>query len=296
MTDPSAGPPPGHPDTDALSDLDSGLLEGTQRETELQAHVAGCVRCADVVALLAETRAGLRELPDEPMPADVIDRIDAALATAAKHHRPVRAPATITALSGRQRARSRRWARAAPAVAAGVVLLMAGAVGLGALRAAYDGPRQSAARQADSGAPGGAESRTGQPGAVRDYDTATLAAGVRLLLSPAASGARPQAVPQAARSASPRPTSGAPSGDQSIDPELRRLQDPRHLSVCVAELSGRTDVRPLAVDYARFEGQPAVIIVLPHPNPAYVQAWVVGPECSTGQPDLRRYELVARAG
>ncbi|MFH9981560.1 hypothetical protein ACH4ND_20365 [Streptomyces sp. NPDC017179] len=73
----------GHPDVTEISDLSEGLLAPT-RADDLQRHLDECALCADVHASLTEIRGLLGALPDVPvMPADVADRIDAALAAEA---------------------------------------------------------------------------------------------------------------------------------------------------------------------------------------------------------------------
>ncbi|MFF4822077.1 anti-sigma factor family protein [Streptomyces sp. NPDC001312] len=73
----------GHPDVTEISDLTEGLLDPSRAE-DLQRHLDECELCADVHASLTEIRDLLGTLPDVPaMPADVADRIDAALAAEA---------------------------------------------------------------------------------------------------------------------------------------------------------------------------------------------------------------------
>ncbi|MFD4503443.1 anti-sigma factor family protein [Streptomyces sp. NPDC058457] len=73
----------GHPDVAEISDLTEGLLPPT-RTAEVRRHLDECELCADVHTSLAEIRGLLGTLPGPPhMPADVADRIDAALAAEA---------------------------------------------------------------------------------------------------------------------------------------------------------------------------------------------------------------------
>ncbi|MGY4977839.1 anti-sigma factor family protein [Streptomyces sp. 900105755] len=73
----------GHPDVAEISDLTEGLLPPARTE-EVREHLDGCDLCTDVHASLEEIRGLLGALPDPPqMPADVADRIDAALAAEA---------------------------------------------------------------------------------------------------------------------------------------------------------------------------------------------------------------------
>ncbi|MFJ4800198.1 anti-sigma factor family protein [Streptomyces murinus] len=73
----------GHPDVTVISDLAEGLLP-PERGTDVRRHLGGCELCADVYASLEEIRGllGSAQAP-EPMPVDVAQRIDAALAAEA---------------------------------------------------------------------------------------------------------------------------------------------------------------------------------------------------------------------
>ncbi|MFJ9926828.1 anti-sigma factor family protein [Streptomyces misionensis] len=73
----------GHPDVTEISDLAEGLLPAG-RGTDVRRHLDACELCADIYASLEEIRGLLGTAPaDEPMPADVAQRIDAALAAEA---------------------------------------------------------------------------------------------------------------------------------------------------------------------------------------------------------------------
>lgn len=73
----------GHPDVAEISDLAEGLLSPS-RSTELRHHLDGCEACAEVHAALAEIQGLLSGVPEvPPMPTDIADRIDAALASEA---------------------------------------------------------------------------------------------------------------------------------------------------------------------------------------------------------------------
>jgi hypothetical protein len=73
----------GHPDVAEISDLTEGLLS-TSRAADVRRHLDECELCADVHASLEEIRGLLGTMPGPPrMPADVVGRIDAALAAEA---------------------------------------------------------------------------------------------------------------------------------------------------------------------------------------------------------------------
>ncbi|MEU1706344.1 zf-HC2 domain-containing protein [Streptomyces sp. NPDC005706] len=73
----------GHPDVAEISDLTEGLLP-PDRGVEVRRHLEACEPCADVLASLEEIRGLLGTLEDVPrMPADIVGRLDAALAAEA---------------------------------------------------------------------------------------------------------------------------------------------------------------------------------------------------------------------
>ncbi len=275
-----------HPDLDALCDLHGGLLAGSAAEADLATHIADCASCTDFLALLATTGEQLAGLPALQIPSDVAARIDSALAAEAATVAATEA-AVVTPMRPSRRSRRSRWMPSAGAVAAGVALLMAAGIGISALTAPGDSSGREAGLASDKAAP-----TTRQPrdaGVVANYTATTLAGGVQALVagrtSAGAGGAKPSATP-------------LPLGAQqdSAESALARLRSPSQLAACVAELAGRPGVTPLAVDFAFYEGSPAVIIVLPGSDAASVQAWVVGPACTTGKADLRRHEVVPRSG
>ena len=73
----------GHPEVTEISDLTEGLLPPS-RTADVRRHLDDCALCADVYASLEEIRGMLGTLPGPSrMPADVAERIDAALAAEA---------------------------------------------------------------------------------------------------------------------------------------------------------------------------------------------------------------------
>ena len=91
-----------HLDADALADLDEGLLD-RDHMASARAHVAGCPQCRAELAALTGVRERLAAAAEvEPMPAEVVARLDRALADGrhrARQHRghPQRHPAARAA-------------------------------------------------------------------------------------------------------------------------------------------------------------------------------------------------------
>ena len=88
--------------------------------------------------------------------------------------------------------------------------------------------------------------------------------------------------PPPAAAAAPR--SGTEKAQQLASPDpLARLRDPAELAGCLSALTG-PDVEgvPLALDYASFEGAPALVVVLPSTRPDRVDVYTVGAGCRAG--------------
>ena len=90
-----------------------------------------------------------------------------------------------------------------------------------------------------------------------------------------------------------RPVAGAPPAAQ-----LAPLRQPARLAGCLSALlpPERPAVRPLALDYARFAGQPALVVVLPAEDPRQVEVFIVGPACTATEENLLFYAQLPRPG
>lgn len=192
--------------------------------------------------------------------------------------------------------RRRAWV---PASAAAALIVAAGALGGTALLT--DSPSNDSATsltaEGGSGDPlaGLAVSETG-----RDYTgTDTLASSLPALLDgnapPAGedtasrplAGERNDSAPAPAAGEQPAQTfetrSGLASGSAASDDPLGRLRQPEGLASCLTALLPPDDasMRPLALDYAAYSGQPALVVVLPaQDDPRKVDIFIVGAGCS----------------
>lgn len=108
--------PPGGPDIEVLADLTARLLPSAD-DRAARAHTDSCADCSAVLQSLERTGDQLRWLPPIPMPADVVARIDAALAAEAK----------IVSID-QLRSRRRRRQQVLGIAAAGVIVLGGGGV------------------------------------------------------------------------------------------------------------------------------------------------------------------------
>lgn len=274
-------------DLDALADYAAGLLDGTPRGAEVARLVATDPTWAGTLAALRAAEPAVRAdlaavaADIEPMPADVVARLDAALQerpvaslAEARHRRSLtEAPHRRANTSRRPSTSRRRWAAVA-AAAAGIVTF--GVFGVAALRDSGDaefasskpGAADAPARGQDSMGLAAPETPLGAGGPTvtasgLDYQRSMVDAwasgGVRKLedtpnLAPGAPAETAQANPPAA---------------------LARLRDPTTLRECLTMISVAVPGRPVSIDYARFEGSAALVVALAEPT----RTVVVGPAC-----------------
>jgi hypothetical protein len=282
--------PDGHAevDIDLLADYIGGALDGPD-EDAVARLIADDPRWRETYDLLApgmaEVGAGLHALggESEPMPADVAARLDAAFAaptpvepapaTAAERH--LHAVAGGGADRPARRRRRLRWA--APIAAAAGVLAFAG-VGIDYL------VDNSDTMTASSGSGDQAAPLTESQAALvtvppqerivtsgTDYTQPTLGG------PPAIAMAQPDDAARSSREdASRRPALGA---DLDNDP-LRRLRPSDALLACLDAIARERGGNPITVetvDYARFQGAPALIVRFVADGVTW--AWATGPDC-----------------
>jgi hypothetical protein len=226
------------------------------------------------------TRA-LATLADVPVPPDVAARIGAALAD-----QPPLDPGTakVVDISSRRR----RWVRlgaGTTAAAATVAAIFAGVIALSNSNGANNSAGTASRPEfAAPGAPGG-ENQALSGGAPlvlhsgTDYTPATLpdAAGGRAGAGggPAAPSPRVGAGAKDSPQTPPMPdAAGAGSG-------LARLGDPAALRACLDAIVKVHGGTPSVVDYARYQGRPALIVVLAGTPQQVV---VAGPDCGLTGP------------
>lgn len=288
-------------DIDLLADYVGGALDGTPDEAVVAALIAEDPSWRDAHALLSggvatvSTRLQSLGAVPEPMPVDVIARLDAALSqagTAAEPETPSGGVAPVRRLAAVRENRLRRWA--APVGIAAAVLAFAGfgvqqLAGDSADRATSSSAGEAQVSQQDTG---GTLALPAGPGEVTtsgtNYSRRTLGqAGARALEAPrepAAAGST-----SSARKA-PGPSPGLLA--EGNDP-LGRLRAQEALLACIDAIAagnGAGAVTAQAVDYARFEGFPAVIVQFTAANGTWV--WAVGAECGATGGDADRLDAV----
>ncbi|OKK18254.1 hypothetical protein AMK16_18090 [Streptomyces sp. CB00455] len=273
-----------HPDVSEISDLTEGLLPPA-RSAEIRRHLDDCALCADVRTSLEEIRSLLGTLPGPArMPADIAGRIDAALAAEAlldsTASRPRPAAAARPGPADRDVSREtspaghpagpsgpgrRHRARRRIAVLAGLAGAAACALGI----FLFAGP--SGSPGPDATARGDASHTTALPSTGDDSYTAQgLQGNVRQLL---ASGQGAKTEPEN-NTYGMENTSPAPR----VAPNDRRAAS---VPACVQDATGRPDT-PLAAERGSYQGTPAFLVVLPHPDDASrVDAFLIDTACET---------------
>ncbi|MCM2391488.1 anti-sigma factor family protein [Streptomyces albipurpureus] len=269
-----------HPDVSEISDLAEGLLPPA-RSVGLRQHLDDCALCADVHASLEEIRGLLGTLPGATrMPADISERIDAALAaeallnsTAPDHHAhvsrettsvlPRQEPRPADRPSGQARGKTGpgrgRMGKRRRTAALGAVFALA-AVGMSVLLLQTVQSTNNAAAEkkdaaTDSAAAGGAH----------DFAGPELESTVRSLIGDGSSLKR--SVPE---------SDGFQTKEAPTPPRaLKSTQVP----VCIQKGTGRLD-DPIASEQGTHHGTQAYLVVFPHTSdPAQVEAYVVDAAC-----------------
>jgi hypothetical protein len=254
-----------HPDSDVLAEFRAGLVTG-RRGKQVAAHLAVCDRCTTLDRQLAEVGSLLAAAPLPVLPDRLAERLDTALAAelarrdeaerarAGQSGHPVKQPRP--AGNGRWRLVTLRVL----APAAAVVVLAAGGYGLSRLSSS---PSSSTAASAPVPAASSAHFAPAAGGAARpairssrafdlhtsstDFQRATLSQQLKAELSTAAT--QPSQAPSA------------------------------QLAGCVNRVTkGVRPGTPVLVENARFQGQPATVIVAS--SSGGDRAWVLAPGCS----------------
>jgi hypothetical protein len=286
-----------HVTPDVLADLQAGLLHD-KAERVASEHLADCPDCQadlEVLAAIPDRLAAAGTV--EPIPADVANRLDAALAAAASAPPDVAATPTIVPLYGatathRRDRSSPRGLRLLQAAAVLVVVLGLGALAVSAIHGGSDSGGTAA-----TGTSAGDQASAPKSAAVpvttsgQNWTPTTLAAAAPSLAAgtfgPAVSlydsTRKSAALPSAAAAPSPTPSSSGLANGAAAGP-AQRLADPAALTACIANLSDPGPaMQPLAVDLAKWQGQPAAVLVFPTPHdPASLDVYVVAPDCPTG--------------
>jgi hypothetical protein len=270
---------PAHYDYDTLADLAEGLLEDDQAAS-VNAHLESCADCRDRSADLADVSRILAEAPVPSMPAELASRIDSAIAAESL--------STATVVSLEERRGRRHWRILSAAAAAVIVLGGGGMVG----KLALDGDEsQISATKAPADPQDRGSGSAGEPAPSRSLNAAPESGGQKPRFSVTRSGTdyRAATLDEQVNGALDRSAklrgSGSTAADSGAPPDAR-------LAGCVGKV---TDGRaPALVDTATFDGGPATVIAAKATGTDRWDVWVVGPQCSAQDPQVRKHTAITR--
>ena len=249
------GPPTGHADLDTLADLQAGVLDGPQAD-RVRRHVAGCRQCAATLDALDAVQGQLRSLPTPAMPADVVARLDAALADLHAGH-PASAVSSAGAPTGpsardpedelaQARARhGRRLSRAIGAAAAAVVLLAAGGAIASVVRGSGTSGTSSASSTGSAASAPLVPQGQGVPKTVDGGSVGNDSGGQAALPAYDRAGLRAALPAIAARGVTPRPAA---------------IDDPARQTACADSIPGATGSLR-GTERIVYQGRPAYVFV-----------------------------------
>ncbi|MEU4692040.1 hypothetical protein [Actinoplanes sp. NPDC023714] len=296
-------------DLDLLADYIGGALIGTPDDERVAALVAGDPVWREAYQRLAPGMATvgamLRDLPAEPVPDDLANRLDALFSSSSVTTLPAQVtaadavgeqappvPSKVLDLeearqearhgraAGRRPRRAVRWA--APISVAAGVLAFAG-FGLSRLSggdATDAGSGESVAGQA---APAMAPAIGEVLQSGFDYDATTLARPI--------AGLGGASAPSASSSSSDAPMIATDDSRATKVTPLSRLLEPGALADCLEAIARENGGGPMTVDtvdYATYTGVPALIVRFSAANGGW--AWAVGAACGTPGSDADTLE------
>lgn len=256
-------------DIDLLADYIGGALEGTPDESAVATLIAEDQAWREAFETLGGrvtfVRAELGRFSPEPMPADLAARLDGMFSA------PALTLVQGEAVAADPRRRRKRWVTPL-AIAAGFIAFIGFGVDY------LSGRTQQADDSAASGVSTQSESAISALGETilatgTDYTRATLAIEpVRTLSDPPSAG-----IPAFGES-------GTQNQDRATvkEPTLDRLAVRAALAECFLAIERQNaggSISVTTVDYARFNGAPAVIVRFTAANGGW--AWAVGPGCGT---------------
>ena len=273
-----------HPDSDVLAEFRAGLVTG-RRRAAIASHLAACDHCAGLSDQLGELTALLAAGRPPAMPDDVARRLDLVLATEAANRnsseRPVDDSAAHQASSPGPR-RSRNFRLITQRIllpAAAVVVLAAGGYGLSRVAGGSSPTSGTAAAPAASAA---ASAFSAPSASTHGLAKPASGAGLRSVAGPA------MEAPVTFQVVTSVTDYRRPTLSQQLEHELRRYprtaERPQLLASgpvkgCALRVTaGTIPGTVVLVEKARFQGQPAIVIVAVSGD--HDQAWVTASGCS----------------
>lgn len=293
-------------DLDRLADFVGGALDGTPDADAVRHLIASDAGWADAYTALVSAdeavRGHLHALGSEApaVPDDVLRRLDAALAAAAPPRLKL-VPTERDELAAR-RNRRRRWT---VGLATAAAVLVCGSVGVVVLQNApsrQNSATSSADRAGGLAAPPKAAAPQASGGTAlystgRDYTPDSLRS-LALLGGLSAAGRSPAQMQEDNGSGPGNGAGKAPGPLEATEPTaipsgLTPLGVPTTRAACLDVIVAEYGGRVVVVDYALFQGAPALVVLLDGASFAGGGRGVVvvGPRCGTGGAMDERYKL-----
>ncbi len=275
---------PDHPDHEQLAAFQAGDVDRRER-LDVEAHLAGCPSCAELVASVGRARASLALLEEPDLPPGLHDRLAAAVdAEAAATPEPATAPRAVPGRRARRPATP--WYRRPVAWGAAAALLVAALV-IPFLN--QSGPHVTTAGGDTGGAGGAREAATPAPSAAADLPVFRVqgevtADTVRRRLD---TDSRAKAALNRAASSTPQAATG--QGERTFSPDAGGASaDAPGLQSCLPAATAAADpaTRPLTPAFfivGTYQGRAATILVTTStPQPSRVDLWVFpGDSCTS---------------
>ena len=297
-----------HASAEDLAGLDLGALK-PRKAARVRNHIAGCIKCTQLSGRVSAVRMVLASVTYPPMPESFVTRLDTTIASESAR-RIANAPATEAGRRDLPERRSRsRWQL--PGVSAVGTRLVAAAaalviIGFGGYEIATHVVGKATTTAASNGSAAVPSAGAMTLGPTVQYGTAHAAKTVRTVSSStnfttADLGAQALAAVQSAKAegatgatgathvAAPAPTSGGASANSSV---RSHTASPASLAGCLDRIVGSQPVQ--LVETAKFDGQPATIIVTTPSSAGPAEVWVVGAACSATNSDVLAHETLSR--
>ena len=269
-----------HPDSDVLAEFRAGLITG-RGAARISAHLSACERCTGLSDQLAEISALLAAVPASAMPDAVAQRLDSALAAetgprdSAERAVDPRSPDRAASPPSRRHWDFRLVALRVLAPAAAVVLLASGGYGLSRIASGSTSSVAAGSEAAPAASSAQAGAAAVPSSAAKSEHGAVPAVGGPVGFAVVTSNAdyRRATLRQQLERELRLHSGAAPGSPQELAPSA--------LQGCVLLATrGISPVTLLLVEKARFQGQPANVIVAASGD--HDIAWVTTPACSGG--------------
>ncbi|MGO8961434.1 MAG: hypothetical protein ACLQFR_29305 [Streptosporangiaceae bacterium] len=310
-----------HASADELADLAAGVLK-PRKVSKITAHLTSCAHCTDVSSQLASVSSMLASVPAAPMPPQLSGRIEAALAAEAAQ-RLASTPATeagrrdLPSRGALPKAGGRGWWMFRPSGPGTRLVAAAGAlviIGAGSYEIVSHVSTGSSPSTAFS--PSGVEVAPARLGTAIPYHQGRTTKVLQMVTSDTnftgrTLGSKAVAAMTALRRSGVAPTPGKVVTRAPASPQATGLgyhgtasasngtvagsngaPSKRQVTGCVDEIAAGRAV--LLIELARFDGRPAIIIMIAVPKASSADVWAVRRTCTAANAQVLDRVQVAR--